>query len=181
MTIFDTIVDNLKSLISDDIQVTISGNEGQGNQIVRVHYKRENLLTKVTYRHDLSSLGSDHESVKIYLAGLTMSMDAPWLKLPSQTQLKLSQVPQVIAIDLSKFLPESGVVGSTVLSSYESFPRTHAFIRQWKGEGKGVGLEVIVVYDIDGVFSVFESSVNYYDEPAGDRIIRLLKEKAMTT
>jgi hypothetical protein len=177
MTIFDTIVNALKPLATDDVQLTLAGKAGHGNQNVRVHYKRDNLLTKVLYRGDLSALGADSEVVAQYLAGLTAPQQSPWTSLPGRSQVELTAILRAASIDEDMFLKESTAVSKVVLGEYEKFERTHAFVRQWQAAGKGVGLEVIVVFKDDEQFAIFESSLNFYIEPDASKLIRILRER----
>lgn len=177
MTIFNTIVDALKVLSSEDVQLTIAGKEGHGNQNVRVHYKRDNLLSKVLYRADLSSLGHDSEEMGQYITNLTRPQSSPWTALPGKAQVQLTAILRAANIDKDMFLGESNDVAMAVLETYEKFERTHAFVRQWQAAGKGIGLEVIVVFKDGDQFAVFESSLNFYIEPDADKLIRVLRER----
>lgn len=177
MTIFNTIVEALKPLASDDIQLTVAGKEGHGNQNVRVHYKRDNLLSKVLYRGDLSALGADSEEMKLYIAGLTRPQQSPWTSLPGKAQVQLTAILKAASIDKDMFLDASNDVAMAVLETYEKFERTHAFVRQWQAAGKDIGLEVIVVFKDGEQFAVFESSLNFYIEPDASKLIRILRER----
>jgi hypothetical protein len=177
MTIFNTIVEALKPLSSDDVQLTVAGKEGHGNQNVRVHYKRDNLLSKVLYRADLSALGADSEEMKLYIGGLTRPQQSPWTSLPGKAQVQLTAILKAASIDKDMFLDASNDVAMAVLEAYEKFDRTHAFVRQWQAAGKGIGLEVIVVFKDGEQFAVFESSLNFYIEPDAEKLIRVLRER----
>jgi hypothetical protein len=177
MSIFNSIVAALKPLATDDVQLTLAGKEGHGNQNVRVHYKRDNLLSKVLYRGDLSALGADSEIVAQYLAGLTAPQQSPWTSLPGKAQVQLTAILRAANIDADMFLKESNDVAQAVLGEYEKFERTHAFVRQWQAAGKGIGLEVIVVFKSDDEFAIFESSLNFYIEPDASKLIRILRER----
>lgn len=177
MTIFNAILEAVKPLANDDVQLTVQGKPGHGNQNVRVHYKRDNLLSKVLYRGDLSALGADSEIVAEYLAGLTRPQPSPWTSLPGKTQVQLTAILRAANIDEDMFLGESNLVAKAVLGAYEEFDRTHAFVRQWQAAGKGIGLEVIVVFKHGDEFAVFESSLNFYIEPDAEKLIRVLRER----
>jgi hypothetical protein len=177
MTIFNTIVTALRELSNDDVQLTLAGKEGQGNQNVRVHYKRDNLLTKVLYRHDLSKLGFESEEVKQYLSHFTKPQQSPWTVLPGREQVQLTQVMRAAGIDVEMFLTESNAVATKVLEVYDQHPRTNAYVRMWQAAGKGTGLEVIVVFKDGDEFAIFESSLNFYIEPDAEKLIRVLRER----
>lgn len=180
MTIFNTIVEALRPLCNDDVQMTLAGKEGQGNQNVRLHWQRDNLLTKVLYRHDLSRLGADSEEVKMYLAHLSMPQSSPWTSIPGKNQVQLTAILKAAGIDQAMFLDASNDVADKVLEAYESFDRTHAFVRQWSAKGRGTGLEVIVVFKNGDEFAIIESSLNFYIEPDASKLIRILRERKET-
>lgn len=177
MTIFQSILDAVRPLTNDDIQLTVAGKAGHGNQNLRLHYKRDNLLSKVLYRGDLSALGHDHELVGEYLTGLTRPQQSPWTALPGKSQVQLTAILKAASIDEEMFLKESTTVAMAVLGEYEKFERTHAFVRQWQAAGKGIGLEVIVVFKNGDEFAIFESSLNFYIEPDASRLMRILRER----
>lgn len=174
--IFDAVVAALNPLKSEDISLTVAGNAKSGNRNVRVHYKTENLLSKVLYRDDLSKLGPESEAVKQYISNLNLPTHQPWTSLPGENQVKLVDILRAAQVDRDLFLPASSDVAETILKTYSEYPRTHAFIRQWTARGKGVGLELVVIFQDGEQFAVYEGSLNFYIEPNVDKIIRQLKE-----
>jgi len=174
--IFDAVVAALNPLKNEDISLTVAGNAKSGNRNVRVHYKGQNLLSKVLFRDDLTKLGPDSEAVKQYISNLLLPQQQPWTPLPGETQVKLVDILRAAQIDRDLFLPASSDVAEAILNTYSTFPRTHAFVRQWTARGKGVGLELVVIFQDGESFAVYEGSLNFYIEPNVDKLIRQLKE-----
>ena len=156
--IFDAVVAALNPLKNEDISLTVAGNAKSGNRNVRIHYKTENLLSKQ------------------YISNLMLPTHQPWTALPGEAQVKLVDILRAAQVDRDLFLPASSDVAETILKTYSEYPRTHAFVRQWTARGKGVGLELVVIFQDGDEFAVYEGSLNFYIEPNVDKLIRQLKE-----
>ncbi|QTH80473.1 hypothetical protein PA10_00275 [Pseudomonas phage pPa_SNUABM_DT01] len=176
MEIFNKLVDALRAAQNDDIQLTLTGKAGQGNLTARVHYKRDNLLTKILYRHDLSRLGPNSEELAMYCAGLERPQQHMWTKIPGRQMVELARVTGSLGVNPDMYLPACCDIGGLVLKGYDEFPHTSAYLRQWSAKGKGIGLELIVLYRSEAEVHVFESSINYYIQPDMDKLVASLKK-----
>ncbi|MNZ25637.1 hypothetical protein D3C78_428070 [compost metagenome] len=176
MEIFNHLVAGLREKASDDIQLTLAGKEGQGNLTARVHYKRDNLLTKVLYRHDLSKLGPASDELTMYCAGLEVPQQHMWTKIPGRDMVELERIAGSLGITPDMYLPASAEIAEVVLKGYDAFPRTSAYLRQWSAKGKGIGLELITIFRTEETVAVFENSINYYVQPDMEKLVDSLKK-----
>ncbi|MNP89156.1 hypothetical protein D3C85_15590 [compost metagenome] len=166
-TIISEVVAALNAALGDnqDIGVTVLGKVGQGNVRVRVHYKRDNLVAAILYRSDLYTREmASSDPVDQYLQVLPVG-DQPWTEFPKKGMASLVAIPLIVGRDAAMTLPESMAVSDSLLGVLESFPRANAFIRQWRANNGGTGVEIIFVHkDEEGKRHVFECVVNYYHQ-----------------
>lgn len=177
-TAYRAVFEALRPLQDEDNQITAHGKEGQGNQTIRFHYKRDNLLTKVMFRHDLSKLGAESNDVKDYLHDLEHDARYPWTVIPSSAQFNLANIPSVVQINEDRTLGSSLVVNKAVLEALEPLPRKTAYLRQWRADGKGIGIELILVFQSEEYFAVYEVSMNYYTVSNVEQMVEALKKTA---
>ncbi|MNO12957.1 hypothetical protein D3C76_25770 [compost metagenome] len=176
MEIFNKLVQELRALQNEDVQLTLAGKANHGNQTARLHYKRDNLLTKVLYRDDLSKLGPKSAELDMYIAHLEAPQQHMWTKIPGREMVELARVSGSLGINEDLYLKASCDVASAILKGYDEFPRTSAYIRQWSAKGKGIGLELICLFRTEDSVQVYENSINYYIQPNVDKLVDSLKK-----
>lgn len=155
-----------------EVSLTCHGREGFGNSFMRIHYKGRDLLTKILYRHDLSKGGKEGGPINQYLSNLAMVNQQPWTRVPGQGALTLANIPATVQCEDNLFLDQSRDVNRGVLAIFDKAKFRDAYIRKWTAQGKGIGLEVIVVIDNEDEFAVYECSMNYYITPDNDRLAK---------
>jgi len=175
-SVYDAAMAAIKTLEDVNHQVTAYGRKNQGNQTIRLHYKRDNLLTKFTVRHDLSKLGSMSQEVLGYVAHLEQAdLQAPWLRLPGKEMFKLTAMPKLVRIDVENTLPSGVLLSDRLFGALGELPYTKAFVRQWTAKGKGVGLEAVFLFEKDGEFAVAEMSLNFYTQTTMEKFLAAMQ------
>lgn len=176
MNIIDNLVKELNPLINDGLTLTAAGRSGHGNQFFRVHYMQNNLISKVSYRHDLSRLGLESPEVTQYIENLKSGMIDRWTALPGRSQVSLADTMAVIGVKDDTHLAQSLSIGKAILTNLNGLDRVNAFVRQWRAKDKGTGLEaVIIAKDEEDKLAVIELSVNFYLQSPTDRLANQLK------
>ncbi|MCY1286202.1 hypothetical protein D9M68_18540 [compost metagenome] len=175
-TIYSDIQALLKSKMTDTTSLTAAGREGFGNCNLRVHYGRDNLVTKVLHRHDLSKEGRFGEPAVQYQSNMALEQQHPWTRLDGSDILKLANVPATLQCEDNLFLDESREINRAILNLFDERGFKVAFVRKWTAQGKGIGLEVIVVIETEEEFGVYECSMNYYIMPDTMRLQKDLLE-----
>jgi hypothetical protein len=175
-TIYSKIQALLNTQTGEHTTLTAAGREGFGNCHLRVHYKRDNLVAKVLMRHDLMKDGREGIPAVQYMANMALESLQPWTRLDGGGLLMLGNVPATLQCEDNLFLDESRDVNRAILSLFDEVGFKVSFIRKWTAQGKGIGLEVIVVIDTEEHFGIYECSMNYYIMPRMERLQKDLLE-----
>jgi hypothetical protein len=146
--------------LKDRVEISAHGRAGFGNQFFRVRYAQDNLISKVTLRHDLVKLGAASEAMSQYREAIEGDKQFPWTVLPAD--FELPAIPMVFQLKPEEYLDESFEVAQSVFTALQGYSRTNAYLRQWKASSKGVGCELILVLEEGEQFAVLEMSLNFY-------------------
>lgn len=172
MKAYDRIKEVIKAYIGehDTMTMTCHGREGYGNVFTRAHYERENLVTKVLYRHDISKDGAEGAAAIQYVNNFQFDAQHPWTMLASDSDYKLTDIPMAEKCKDPLFLTHSRDLNDRILEAFQELGFASCFSRSWKAQGKGIGLEVIIIVNSDGEFGVYECSMNYYIKPDSEKL-----------
>lgn len=177
MNIFDAIVATIKPVLPEETTLTITGRRGQGNENARVHYMRENLVLKVGYRQDISSLGKDSEPFAQYLDHFKQPNRSPWTPIGGVAQVQLAGLLKALRLVEEDFIDECVAVINPVLAELDKHARAYTFARMFSAKGKGNGIELIVVFNTPEEFAIIELSMNLYLIDDTTRILRAIEAK----
>jgi len=159
-----------------EIELSAHGRAGFGNEFFRVRYGQDNLISKVTFRHDLRKQGHASDAMIQYRAAVEGDVKFPWTSLPAD--FDLTAIPTLFKINPEECLPESLEVAKSLLTALQAFDRTNAYLRQWTASGKGVGGELVVVMGEGDEFFVLELSLNLYYLTTQQRMLKQLAQMA---
>lgn len=179
MNIFDSIVSVIKPVLSDDITLTMNGRRDQGNENARVHYLRNNLIAKVGYRQDLSSLGKDSDAFSQYLSHFSAPSMSPWTPIGGIAQVKLAGLLKALRLVEDDYIDECPAVINQILAELDKHQRIHTFARMFSAKDKGVGIELIVVFNTPDEFAIIELSMNMYLPDNATRLSKQLKKAGL--
>lgn len=179
MKIFDSIVAVIKPVLNEDITLTMNGRRDQGNENARVHYLRNNLVTKVGYRQDISSLGKDSEPFAQYLNHFTQPNRSPWTPIGGRAQVELAGLLKALRLVEDNYVEECIAVINPILAELDKHDRSHTFARMFEAKGKGVGIELIVVFNTEEEFALIEFSFNLYLPDQATRLRKQLEAAGM--
>lgn len=178
MKTYSRIKEAIKNAIGqdEDMTMTCHGREGHGNVFTRAHYRVENLVTKVLYRHDVSKDGKDGAPAIQYIDNFKFDAQRPWTRLSSNDPHKLSGIPEQLQCEEPLFLTAGRNLNREVLKVFQDNGFKEAYIRKWTAQGKGIGLEIVVIVDNEDDFGIYECSLNYYIAPDSERLREELLE-----
>lgn len=162
----------LKQVMAEqtDVSMTCHGKEGSGNVFTRMHYASQNLVTKVLYRHDLSAGGKGNANVVQYINNFKLQQQQPWTPVHGDNPTPLHKLPEALQCEDPLFLTASREINRKVLETIDENGFTYAFYRRRIAQGKGIGVEIVVIVDTDQEFGVYEFSMNYYINPDMNRL-----------
>lgn len=170
------IQETLKPLTGEKVSLTARGRLGFGNCNLAVHFNQANLVSKILLRHDLMVGGKTGVPAVQYQSNFALETMQPWTVLEGDGVITLAGVPATLQCEDNLFLDQSREVNRAVLAVFDEVGFKRAFIRKWTAQGKGIGLEVIVIVDTDEEFGIYECSMNYYIMPDSERLAKDLIE-----